>query len=211
MTPDEFDKMLHDADVKLARLRALYEQYFQGIERLEPHVARKDLDRAFELLRKGQPRNTALRFRMQQSIARYGTYQTYWQRIGRQIEEGTYKRDIARVKKKHAEAAQRPDASGWEIDVDIDEVDTGLSLDETDVDAILGALGAGKDRSLRPPMNAPEAVASIAPAPKVATPSLMRGLSPFAAFGKPTMSRPGAAAPREASAHRLARFTMGPK
>jgi hypothetical protein len=85
MTPGEYEHLLHDAEVRLTRLKALYEQFFQGIEKLEPTVPRKELDRVLEILRKNQPRNTALRFRTQMLTARYGTYQTYWQRIARQI------------------------------------------------------------------------------------------------------------------------------
>jgi cell division protein FtsQ len=94
----EFEQRLHDAEVRLARLKALYEQWFQGIERIEPQIARKELERSLELLKREQPRNTALRFRCQQLSARYGTYGIYWGRIAKQIEEGTYRRDLQRAR-----------------------------------------------------------------------------------------------------------------
>ncbi|MGF1469723.1 MAG: MXAN_5187 C-terminal domain-containing protein [Sandaracinaceae bacterium] len=102
----EFDSLLHDAEVKFKRLRALYEQWFQGIERTEPHIPRKDLDRLLMLLRKEKPRNTAARFRLQQLQARYNTYSTYWQRIARQIEEGTYAKDRMRVRRRRQRQAE---------------------------------------------------------------------------------------------------------
>lgn len=192
MSPDEFDQVLHDTEVKLARLRALYEQYFQGIEKTEPHVARKDMDRAIELLRKNLPRNTALRFRMQQLAARYGTYITYWQRIGRQIEEGTFRRDVMRAQRaKHAPTRHaQDDASAWEIEVDVDAVeqaDFSAGFDDSDVDAILGALGT---KSLPPKIAIASAEPSIAPA--AAAPAKPAGLS---VFGKAPAAKP-AAAPR---------------
>ena len=61
MTPKEFEITLGDAEVQLSRLKHLYEQWFQGIERIEPQIPRKQLERTIHLLRKEQPRNTALR------------------------------------------------------------------------------------------------------------------------------------------------------
>jgi hypothetical protein len=55
-------------------------------------VPRKDVERRIYSLRKEQIRNTALRFRFQMILQRYNTYQTHWQRICREIENGTYKR-----------------------------------------------------------------------------------------------------------------------
>src|SRR5262245_1188823 len=116
----EFDGLLHDAEVKLKRLRALYEQWFQGIERTEPLVPRKDLDRLFVLLNKDKPRNTAARFRLAQLFASYGLYQTYWQRISRQIEEGTYERDLRRVRKRNDHGDKRA-SKDVVVDIDVTE------------------------------------------------------------------------------------------
>jgi hypothetical protein len=173
LSPEEFDQQLHDTEVKLARLRALYEQFFQGIEKMEPHVPRKDMERTLDALRRNLPRNTALRFRMQQLVARYGTYVTYWQRIARQIEEGTYKRDIIRAQRaKTAPVHHQGDASAWEIEVDVDaieEADLGHgAFDDSDVDAILGALkpmsSAPRGRSIGTERPATSATAAPPPA-----------------------------------------------
>ncbi len=104
MTPKEFEIMLSDAEIQLSRVKHLYEQWFQGIERIEPQIPRKQFDRTLHLLRKEQPRNTALRFRFQTLIQRYTTLQTYWRRIGRQIEEGTYRRDLLRARRRREAA-----------------------------------------------------------------------------------------------------------
>ncbi|RYG80220.1 hypothetical protein EON77_08295, partial [bacterium] len=89
--------MIGEIEVRLERMRSLYSQYFAGIEKLEPLVVRKDFDRRLEVLRKMQIRNTGLRFRFQVVLQRYNTYQTYWLRLCRQIENGTYKRDLRRA------------------------------------------------------------------------------------------------------------------
>src|ERR1700737_3226125 len=71
-----------------------------GIEKLEPTVPRKDVDRRIYALRKEQIRNTAQRFRFQMLLPRYHTYQTHWQRICRDIENGTYKRHLIRAQQR---------------------------------------------------------------------------------------------------------------
>ncbi|MDF2697306.1 MAG: hypothetical protein K0S65_5689, partial [Labilithrix sp.] len=59
----ELEIALAELEERVDRLRASYEQYFMGYEKIEPGVQRKDVDRRFTLLRKQQIRNTALRFR----------------------------------------------------------------------------------------------------------------------------------------------------
>src|SRR5215470_9307988 len=71
-----------------------------GIERMPPSVPHKDVERRIFVLRKEQIRNTGVRFRFQMILQRYNTYQTHWQRICRQIEEGTYKRDLLRAQRR---------------------------------------------------------------------------------------------------------------
>jgi hypothetical protein len=95
----ELDTALEEFEVRLERLGALYEQYFLGIEKIEPSVARKDVDRRIYILRREKIRNTAKRFKLQTIIQRYNTFQQYWQRICREIENGTYKRHLIRAEK----------------------------------------------------------------------------------------------------------------
>ncbi|NUP09502.1 MAG: hypothetical protein HOW73_25940 [Polyangiaceae bacterium] len=93
----ELERNISELEEKLDRVRALYEQYFCGIEKLEPQVPRKDLDRRIVILRKEQIRNTAMRFKFNTIVQRYNTMQQHWNRILREIENGTYKRDLARA------------------------------------------------------------------------------------------------------------------
>jgi hypothetical protein len=192
MEAAEFEQTLKDLETRLDRLKALYEMYFQGIERLEPAVPRKQVDRMFEMLRREQPRTTHLRFRYQSLTQRYTTLQTYWRRITRQIEEGTYRRDIQRLKRKDAarsaRRAEREDHApqdGYELDI---EADTDLSdlLNDPELDAAVAGLERGPDS------------AAAKAAPRVAT------------FGKPTerrrrtgdSARPAPAAPAAPAAAR---------
>jgi len=97
--PDELDIALEELETRLERLRSLYQQYFQGIEKLEPTIPRKDVDRRIWTLRKQQIRNTGKRFRLNVLVQRYNTYQQYWQRICREIENGTYRQHVLRAER----------------------------------------------------------------------------------------------------------------
>jgi hypothetical protein len=99
VTLDELDVALEELETRLERLRALYEQYFLGFEKIEPAVARKDVDRRIYILRREKIRNTGRRFKLQTLIQRYNTYQQYWQRICREIENGTYRRHLLRAER----------------------------------------------------------------------------------------------------------------
>lgn len=93
----DLDVALDELEARLERLRSLYEQYFIGIEKIEPSIPRQDVDRRIYALRKVQIRNTAKRFKLQNIIQRYNTFQQYWLRICREIENGTYHRHVARA------------------------------------------------------------------------------------------------------------------
>ena len=108
MEQAELEKLIEELESRVDRLRSLYEQYFVGIEKIEPGVARKDVDRRIYVLRKEQIRNTALRFRFQMVIQRYNTYQTHWQRICREIENGTYKRHMIRAQRRFGSSRPAP-------------------------------------------------------------------------------------------------------
>lgn len=98
----ELDTAIEELETRVERLRSLYEQYFMGIEKIAPAVAHKDVTRRIDILRHEQIRNTAKRFRLQMIIQRYNTFQQYWQRILREIENGTYKRHVLRAERSMA-------------------------------------------------------------------------------------------------------------
>ncbi|WP_433933027.1 MXAN_5187 C-terminal domain-containing protein [Sorangium cellulosum] len=100
MESSEVERELEELETRIERLRALYEQYFMGIERLEPLIPRKDVDRRIWVMRREQIRNTGLRFKFQMLLQRYNTFQQYWGRIAREIENGTYRRDVIRAAKR---------------------------------------------------------------------------------------------------------------
>jgi hypothetical protein len=102
---EEIGRLIGDLENRVERLRSLYEQYFMGIERIEPLTARKDVDRRLWALRREQIRNTGLRFKLETTVQRYNTYQQYWMRIVREIEAGTYQRDLGRAAQRFGDNA----------------------------------------------------------------------------------------------------------
>jgi hypothetical protein len=156
MDQKQFDAMLSDAETRLRRLKMLYEQWFMGFERMEPAVLRKELEDLLMRLRKEQSNNTALRFRLQQLIQRHTTFTTYWRRIGRQIEEGTYQRDVVRAKRNRSRAAQERDNGSPELELSYD-VDLDIEID--------AALEAANRVAETPAVAVAAAPAVAAPAP----------------------------------------------
>lgn len=186
MTPKEFEIILSDAEIQLSRVKHLYEQYFQGIERMEPQIPRKQLDRALHQLRKSQPRNTALRFRFQTLIQRYTTLQTYWRRISRQIEEGTYRRDLLRARKRREAAraerdSERSGSSSRPVELDPDQ--------DVNVDALIEEAADRVDQLLEAPKPAPKPAPRLAPLPRPNVDTAGDGEA--ARFSRPKSRRPG--------------------
>lgn len=106
LTVKEYEELMADAEAKLERLRGTYEQYFQGLERIEPNIQKKKVERLFFQLVQEKPRGSTLRFRANQLIQKWSTYQMYWRRVCRQIEEGTFRRHVERAKK-HKERIEK--------------------------------------------------------------------------------------------------------
>lgn len=84
----------------LERTKVMFEQYFMGIQKVAPMQLHRDLERRIRELTQQQIRNTGLRFRFTTISQRFGAYNTYWKRTLREIEQGRYVRDLARVKRR---------------------------------------------------------------------------------------------------------------
>jgi hypothetical protein len=98
---------LDDLEEEIELLKVAYERYFNGVDRIPPrreHDAVKLHLRNIERMRGGV---TAMRFRMQSLKARIVTYEHYWTRILRQIEQGTFKRLLAVSNRREYEAQRR--------------------------------------------------------------------------------------------------------
>ncbi len=104
----EIEERLDILGKQLDRLKAMYEQYFMGILKVAPAQLHRDVERTIRELTQVQIRNTGLRYRFTTLSQKYGSYNSYWKRTLRDIENGRYVRDVRR-------ASQRAMASGMDI------------------------------------------------------------------------------------------------
>jgi hypothetical protein len=95
--PADLEELIESLEHKVERLKVLYEQYFMGIEKVEPQTARKEVERKIIEFTQMQIRNTALRYRFNALNQKWGVYRTYWSRTLREIEKGTYVRNLSKV------------------------------------------------------------------------------------------------------------------
>jgi hypothetical protein len=100
---EALEQRIGEIERKLDRMRALYESFFMGIERAPPNVPRRELNRLILELQQIQIGNASLRFRFQAIMQRWVLFTSYWNRTMREIESGTYRRDVARAQRHMAE------------------------------------------------------------------------------------------------------------
>ena len=74
-------------------LRTVYEQYFAGVEKRQPMQKRQAYERALLKSKLGSATKPTVRFQFSTIQQRFASYRTYWDRVLRQIEEGTFKRE----------------------------------------------------------------------------------------------------------------------
>ena len=102
-SPEAITARLEEMERKLDRLRAIYETFFSGVERQPPNAPRRELNRLMLEMQQVQIRNAALRFRFQSLSQKWTLMTTYWNRTLREIEAGTYRKDVAKVSRRLAQ------------------------------------------------------------------------------------------------------------
>jgi hypothetical protein len=101
----ELEAELEQLQRKMERLRVLYEQFFQGIERIPPHSLQKDVVRIIHRLTQARIRSTTLKFKLQGLVQRFNAHRAYWTRSVREMEEGRHRKQIARADRRQARAS----------------------------------------------------------------------------------------------------------
>jgi hypothetical protein len=94
---EDIEEFLDGVDKTLDRLKTLYEQYFLGIQKQAPAYIHSDVERKLRDLTQMQIRNTGLRYRLTSIQAKFAAYNSYWRRTLRQIENGTYVRNLSKI------------------------------------------------------------------------------------------------------------------
>jgi len=104
--PDVIAARLTEMERKIDRLRSMYENHFSGAERMPPSTPRREMNRLVLEMQQIHIRNSGLKFRMQSMLQRWTLYTTYWNRTMREIEAGTYRKDIARLQRHMTERGE---------------------------------------------------------------------------------------------------------
>ena len=97
VSSEAIEEMLDVVDKTLDRVKTLYEQYFLGIQKQAPSHLHTDVERKLRDLTQIQIRNTGLRYRLATLQQKFGAYNSYWKRTLRQIENGTYLRNLSKI------------------------------------------------------------------------------------------------------------------
>lgn len=88
---DDIQKELDELDHRLAALKVQYDKYFLGMEKLEPSKERAEIQKINLELGGRFIRNTGAKFRRDSLKNKFLSYCRFWDRILKQIEDGTYK------------------------------------------------------------------------------------------------------------------------
>jgi len=113
---------IDELDESMSQLQVLYEKFFLGIDRRPPEQERKKVSTRMRQLRTTTVKNTALKFRIQTLFAKLISFERMWDRTLREMEEGTYKRDVFKAKLRQGREAQRPAAAAKAPDIPDDKL-----------------------------------------------------------------------------------------
>lgn len=153
---EEVLKLCGALESELNELKAQYDQYFLGMERTPPTKHHERLKKQILQLKVTFVRQTAARFRVQQLAQKLSTYERLWERTLREIEAGTYSRDLFKARMHRKAREDRQKKRGTDDDFHIDE-DLDLSdLDGEDGD-LESVMAAAADAVSKP---APKPIAS---------------------------------------------------
>ena len=87
-------KELDRLDTSISDLKVQFEQYFSGLNPFPPDQLHAEVKRHIRKLMNAPFKNSEMSFRLRTLENRYSTFNTYFERVMRQREEGSYKRDV---------------------------------------------------------------------------------------------------------------------
>src|SRR4051795_5934474 len=99
--PQSQEKLQEELDAmeqSISELQVVYEKFFLGIDRRPPDRERKRISDRMRVLKGTQVKNTALKFRLHTMFAKLISFERMWDRTLREMEEGTYRRDVFKAK-----------------------------------------------------------------------------------------------------------------
>lgn len=90
-----------DFEGEIAALRARFDQYFLGMEKKNPAKELEALKKRIMKFKGQHIRNTGLKFRVQTLYSKFQSYERLWSKSLKEIEEGTYRKDLMRLRRKN--------------------------------------------------------------------------------------------------------------
>ncbi|NOK21256.1 MXAN_5187 C-terminal domain-containing protein [Corallococcus carmarthensis] len=175
-----------EMEAAIAELRHSYEQYFLGMERQAPIRAHEDLKKRMLKLKGAFIRSTSVKFRVQSLHNKFLTYERLWVRTLQEIEAGTYRRDLAKARRRSG--GKQPGAAGERQKGVVELTEEVSDMDFEEIEELTGR------RPINEPKIAAEYLAQQAAAPSGGTP--FRGTPAVAQpAGAPVAAQP-AGAPR---------------
>ena len=187
LTREGIEARLVEMEQKTERLRSMYESFFMGMVRVPPDTARHEMNRMMLEMQQVPIANSSMRFRFQSLSQRWVMQITYWNRTMREIEAGTFHRDVARTQR---HLAQR---GGMITEAEA----LALGIPKSRVKAFV-ARQQRHASSKSPSGELPASSSPIAPAqPPSATPVKHAGPPPIPAFARRSPS-PDSAVPAAA-------------
>jgi hypothetical protein len=105
---EKYAEELTELDEAIQNLQVLYEKYFIGIDRRPPEQERKQVSQKAREMRAASIRNTALKFKINTLFAKLISFERMWDRTLREIEDGTYKRDVFKASLRQKDRDAKP-------------------------------------------------------------------------------------------------------
>lgn len=138
------DQDLDVLERSIRQLQIEWEKFFQGIEKRPPTDLKVRVERMTRKYDMGEIRNNASRFRYQNLIARYSTFNELWQKRLRALEEG-------RPLGFHGARAQAPPPRPEPVPADASDPVQEISDDGSPLADLLGTPHAPAPRPVPPP------------------------------------------------------------
>lgn len=98
----EFAAAIDLLDEELNELKVRYEQYFLGMDRRAPIQRKDQLRQKLLALKREFIRNTGLKFKLNTLWNKFLSYERMWDRTVKEIEEGRYRRDLFKARRRSA-------------------------------------------------------------------------------------------------------------
>lgn len=97
-TSESLAHEIDDLTAEVEALRAAYEQYFLGIERKPPTLRHDKLKKRVVAITMTTVKQTAVKFKAATLNTKLLSYERLWSRTLKEIEDGTYRRDVFKLK-----------------------------------------------------------------------------------------------------------------